>query len=124
MLSVRSKRRFTAFCYHIGVIAVCIAMAKAGQITNSPAMLQASGAVLFIHIATFRVIPVARWLQEWLIPEAVCPGCGAVIDLVGIYRCGCGFVPHIERHVFSPCPLCGKGYMWVVCPSCETSILI
>lgn len=124
VFSVRSKRQIIAFCYHVGVVMICIAMAKAGQFFNSSAMFQVSGVILLAHLLTFRIIPVSRWLQEWLIPEAVCPGCGTAIDLVGIYRCGCGFVPHKERHVFSPCPMCGKLYSWVVCPLCETSILV
>ena len=123
-MNVRTKRQIIAFCYNAVIVILCLLAAKAGLVFDSPALLQTSGALLLGHILTFRVIPVSRWLQEALITEAVCFGCGTAVDLVGQYRCGCGFVPYKERHAFSPCPMCGKTFSWIVCPSCETSILV
>ncbi|MBI5695304.1 MAG: hypothetical protein HZC51_06115 [Nitrospirae bacterium] len=124
VMGVRTKRRIIAFCYNVGIVTVCLLMAKAGLALDRCSLLEVSGAVFIGHILTFRVIPVSRWLQEALIPEAVCFGCGTPVELVGQFRCGCGFVPYKERHAFSPCPMCGKLFSWVVCPSCETSILV
>jgi endogenous inhibitor of DNA gyrase (YacG/DUF329 family) len=45
------------------------------------------------------------------------------LDLVASWRCHCGFVSQ-ERHAFSPCPQCGKGFAWINCPRCGRSILI
>lgn len=123
-MSVRGKRRLIVFCYHAGIAIFCIVLAKSGEIVGSALMPRIAGAILLGDILTFRLIPLSRHLEELLIPEAVCYSCGTVIDLVGSFRCGCGFLSHKERHVFSPCPMCGKVFLFLTCPSCETSIPI
>ena len=123
-MSIRAKRRLIVFCYHAGIVVFCIGLAKVGSIDGNAAMSEVAGVIILGDILTFRIIPLSRKLQELLIPEAVCFGCGTAIELVGIYRDGCGFQSHRERHVFSPCPMCGKYYSWITCPVCETSIPI
>lgn len=122
-MGVRLKRWIIAVLYHCLVITMGITGAKAGIALESETLFQGAMAILLIHALTFRVIPISRWLQERLIPEATCFGCGSTVDLVNRYKCGCGFIPHSARHAFSPCH-CGKGFRWVVCPECETSIPI
>lgn len=123
-VSIRNKRRIIAFSYHALIAGISVASILAGQALSSPCFIKASITLLIADILTFRVIPVTLWIEEKLIPEAVCYGCGAAIDLVGLYKCGCGFLSHKERHLFSPCPMCGKSFSWITCPECETSIPI
>ena len=123
-LSIRQKRFLIALCFHSVVIGICLLGAKTGTLFHWPILYQVSAIILLLHLITFKIIPFSRYLQERLITEAVCPGCGEIVELIGLYKCGCGFVPAIERHAFSPCPFCRKYYQWAVCPACETSILI
>ncbi|WKZ32784.1 MAG: hypothetical protein QY316_12890 [Thermodesulfobacteriota bacterium] len=123
-MGIRLKRRLIAAVYHCSVIAVIYTGAKAGSAFGSEFVFQSAIALFIIHILTFKVVPVSRRLQELLIPEASCFACGATVDLVNRYKCGCGFLSFKDRHAFSPCPNCGKGFLWVVCPACETSIPI
>ena len=123
-LGVKRKRQIIAFCYHAGIIAISMSGIKLSILINSPELRQVSSIVLLLHLLTFKVIPISRWIQERLIPEASCPGCGAVIELVGLHRCGCGFISHVERHIFSDCQMCGKSFLWIVCPECDISIRI
>ncbi|MBI1912104.1 MAG: hypothetical protein HYS21_08890 [Deltaproteobacteria bacterium] len=121
-MGIRLKRRLIAAAYHCSVITVSYAGAKAGIAFGSELVFQSAIALLIFHALTFKVVPVSRRLQERHIPEAPCFGCGTSIELVGRYKCGCGFIPYKDRHVFSPCPNCGKRFLFMVCPYCETSI--
>lgn len=123
-MGIRLKRRLIAAAYHCSVITVIYIGAKAGIAFESEFVSQSAIALFIVHVLTFKVIPISRWLQERLIPEATCFGCGTSIELVDRYKCGCGFIPYKDRHVFSPCPHCGKGFLWVVCPQCEALIPI
>ncbi|CAG0973863.1 hypothetical protein ANRL2_01863 [Anaerolineae bacterium] len=123
-MGIRLKRRLIAAAYHCFVITVSLAGAKTGIAFGSEFVFQSAIALFILHVLTFKVVPVSRRLQERLIPEAACFGCGTSIELVGRYKCGCGFISYKDRHGFSPCPNCGKGFLWVVCPACETSIPI
>jgi len=116
-LSLRLRRRLIAFTYHLLISVLCFLGFFIG-------LTKLSAAILLADILTFRIIPVLRWFEEILIEEASCYSCGAAIDLVGVYKCGCGFVSWKERHAFSPCPMCGKYFNWIVCPECETTIPI
>jgi len=122
--TIKTKRKIIAFIYHSGVISISLIGIKAGTAFNSPGLLNISAIVLLAHLLTFRIIPILRWIQERLIREATCYGCGAMIALDGLFRCSCGYMSHRERHVFSHCPMCSKYYRWITCPACETSIPI
>lgn len=115
-MSIKTKRRIIAFLYHAGIIAITLIGLK----INIPFFV---GLLLF-HVLTYRMIPVLRWIQEKLIKDVVCYTCGTEIDLINQFRCSCGYMPYKERHVFSPCPMCRKYFLWITCPLCETSILI
>ena len=123
-MGIRLKRRLIAAAYHCSIITLCYAGLRAGSAFGSEFVFQTAIGFFIIHILTFKVVPVSRRLQEWLIPEAACFACGSTGDLVNRYKCGCGFISFKDRHVFTPCPNCGKGFLWVVCPACETSIPI
>jgi hypothetical protein len=122
--NVKNRRHLISFLYHLAVWSIALFGIRVGEALSSHNLIFLSGSLLTFHLLTFKVIPVSRWLQEYLIPEAVCPGCGQAIELVGLYRCNCGYLSPRERHIFTPCPLCRKQFLWLICPVCETSILI
>lgn len=123
-LSIKRKRQLIRLTYHGGVISSGLVGTKLAVAINSSGLFNLFALLLIAHILTFRLISVSRWIEEKMITEATCLSCGTAISLVGTYRCGCGFISYKERHVFSPCPMCGKFYLWVTCPACETSIPI
>lgn len=114
--NVKTRRQMISFLYHLAVWTVSLLGISAG--------INLMFYLLAFHLLTFRVIPIVRLIQEALIPEAVCFACGQEVELVNQYRCGCGYISPMERHIFSPCPMCGQSFLWVICPACETSILI
>lgn len=115
--SIRLRRRLIVITYHAMVVLVSFAGFEVG-------LSKLSTGLLLADILTFRIMPVSKWFEETLLPEARCFGCGNPVSMVSAFRCGCGFVPYKERHVFSPCPECGKTFAWITCPECETSIPI
>ena len=123
-LGIRRKRQLIAFCYHATIITISLGGVEFSIMINSPDLHQVSSIILLLHLLTFKVIPISSWIQEKLISEGSCPGCGAVIELVDLHRCGCGFLSHEERHIFSDCQMCGKSFCWIVCPECDISITI
>ncbi|MHB8174775.1 MAG: hypothetical protein ACYDFU_10005 [Nitrospirota bacterium] len=121
-MSIKGKRMMIAFCYHLGIISISLVGVKIGAFLDSPGLVGVSVVLLALHLLTFRVIPVSRWIQESLIREATCTICGAQVEIVNLYKCGCGYTQ--ARHAFSPCPMCGTSFQWVICPECESSIPI
>ena len=67
---------------------------------------------------------VVLGMRMALVREVECQCCGEVVDLVGYWRCGCGFAAPRERHVLEPCDKCGKVFSWIQCPCCGMSIKI
>jgi len=122
--NVRTRRQMISFLYHLAVLTSCFLGIEVGSALGNQSLLNLSVCLMVFHMLTLRVIPISRWIQERLISEAVCFACGQEVELVSQYRCGCGYISPKERHVFSPCPMCGKCFLWIVCPACETSILI
>jgi hypothetical protein len=98
------------------------------------------GMLLFIFLATIKpvfvlviilwIIPfiggkIRRALVRLLIPSFSCPGCGEVHECVGIWKCGCGYQDHRERHILSiKCPLCGNWLGGTACRRCGATILL
>lgn len=122
--NVKNRRQIISFLYHLALLAVSLLGIRVGSALGNQSLLNLSACLLAFHLLTFRVIPISRWIQERLISEAVCFACGQEVELVSQYRCGCGYIAPRERHVFSPCPMCGQRFLWIICPACETSILI
>jgi hypothetical protein len=83
------------------------------------------GPLLVLAVAAWvgrRVLEMMFW--TWWAPYGYCEACGHAIPLVARWKCGCGYLPPDPRHAFGRCVLCGKGFRWVSCPSCDGSILI
>ena len=85
IFNIKTKRKIIAFIYHSGVLSISLIGIKAGTAFNSPELLNISAIVLLAHLLTFRIIPILRWIQEKLIRETTCYGCGALIELYGLY---------------------------------------
>jgi hypothetical protein len=121
---IKTRRQLISLIYNLAIWVFSLLGMKAGAVLGSQGIIKLSAALLGFHLFTFRLLPISLWVQQQLIREALCPSCGQAIELIGQYRCGCGYMSPMERHVFSPCPLCGKCFRWLTCPACETSILI
>ena len=124
LMAIRAKRRLIVFCYHAVIIVGSIGLMKLGAAIGNNLMPKIAVAIVIGDALTFRLLPLSRHLCEWLMPEAVCYSCGTVIELMGIFRCGCGYQSYKERHVFSPCPMCGKVFLFIECPVDGTTIPI
>jgi hypothetical protein len=76
--------------------------------------------VLAIPILAVRgVIRFARhlaFLRTALQATLPCKTCGATIDLLGMWRCGCGAT--MEGHLLRPCPVCHAFPEMIRCHRC------
>ena len=69
--------------------------------------------------------PLSRWLASFFFPTITCPGCHEVLESVGIWKCGCGYQDHRERHLLRfKCPLCQGRTGRIDCPRCGATILL
>ncbi|MCI0438177.1 MAG: hypothetical protein L0177_03495 [Chloroflexi bacterium] len=121
-MSLRIKRQLLRVALHGGALAALLLGALAGALAESQ---EASGifALLFLaYLATLRVNPLPRLLERKLIQQVECDYCGEVMNMVGVWSCGCGFVTWQPRHGLSACPDCGKVYARLQCPRCDASI--
>jgi hypothetical protein len=121
-LSIRDKRQWITFFYHFSVISISLVLAKLGSIIEIHVLTRLAIAALLAHLLTFRIFPISEWIQTKLIRKANCGICGADFELENLYQCTCGYIQ--VRHAFSPCPMCGTEFLWVVCPECDSSIAI
>jgi hypothetical protein len=81
-----------------------------------------SGLLLISYLATLKINPLPRIVERRVLRAAECDYCGEWIDMFGIWSCGCGYISWQPRHGLSRCPGCGKEYVWLQCPRCESSI--
>ncbi len=61
----------------------------------------------------------ARRAAFWRVsytPNIACRNCAAVISLVGLWRCGCGYT--YRGHLLRECPVCGSWPAMVRCAAC------
>jgi len=114
--NIKTRRQLISFLYHLAIWTIGLLGISVG--------INLMFYLLVFHLLTFRFIPILRWLQEQLIPDAVCFACGQDIELVNQYRCGCGYISPRERHIFSPCALCKQSFLWIECPACQSSNLL
>ena len=117
-MTLRSKRRLLALALHVTIMAILYAGMILSATSGRENLFVFSGVAFFGYALTLRVNPLPGLLQCSIIRQTDCPDCGQVIDLVGVWRCGCGFRTWRPRHAFSPCRSCGKIFRWVVCPNC------
>jgi len=94
-----------------------------GAKMGTQVMIIGSGYLLILHILTFRLIPIDRYIAQWLIRSATCYLCYQRTALDSFWRCGCGFQGYAPRSALSACPECGKLFKWVVC-ICGTTLPI
>ena len=114
--SIRLKRRLITFAYHLLFLVITII-----GINRMNEFLLTIG---ILHIFTFPILPISRLLEQWLINTATCYSCGHKIDLVDLWRCSCSFIQPFPRHIFTPCQQCGKSIAFIICPRCDTGLLI
>lgn len=121
-MSLRAKR----FLLRVGVHSLMLVLLFIGLLASALSDDASNTGffviLVFIYLATLRVNPVPKLLEQWMIQDAECPHCGEVIDLVSIWSCGCGFVTWEPRHGLSACPDCRKVYDRLQCPRCDASI--
>jgi hypothetical protein len=55
-------------------------------------------------------------------PTLPCPTCGALIYLVGMWRCGCGFTG--EGHLLRFCPVCHSFPGMIRCVRCGATVAV
>jgi len=115
MKSPRWRKRLIALIYH----AIIFAVAVAGIKTNNNWMV----AIGIFDLLTFRLFPISNFIQSILVNTAHCSNCQETINLKSFWGCSCGYAPPIPRHIFLPCPQCGKTFSFVTC-SCGAGILV
>jgi hypothetical protein len=120
---VRGRRLTLEAAYHLSVLSLGLVCVMLGIELANRSLFDAGGLLLLFHLLTFQRLPLIRWIQIRLIQKHRCGQCGQELDLVTSWRCGCKYVSP-ERHAFTPCPNCGKGFAWVSCPACGTGTLI
>jgi hypothetical protein len=124
-MALRRARLSAAVAYHASILLTGLLLAFTGYLFNLSALFDAGAMIILVHLLTFRLLPFDRLFQQRMVRSYTCSACGLAIDLCNSWSCkgkGCGYTA--ERHLFSPCPQCGKGFAWVNCPRCETSHLI
>ena len=73
-------------------------------------------------ILTFWIVRIGVQLQKTLIPTVTCRNCGMVVDLVALWKCGCGYTKDRPRHAFDRCRKCRQSIGYITCPKCDVSI--
>ncbi len=122
-MGLRERRLGIFVALHAAVLALGIGSMSLGAWLDVQSLFDGGGLLILADALTFQRLALGRLLQQRLLPAHRCSQCGLEIELVRSWRCGCGFSSQ-ERHAFSPCPQCGKGFAWVNCPRCNTGILI
>ena len=122
-MGLRVKRFGVAASFHLAVIGLGLIGLLLGRNLGISGMVDSGVMLLVVHLLTFRRAPLDRLLGERLLQQHRCGQCALELHLVSPWRCGCGFTSG-ERHVFSHCPQCGKGFAWLNCPRCGAGILV
>ena len=116
-MRLRSRRWLgTGISYLIPVTVGGLALAAPSDLW--PVCILAGGA------AVLGRAHIERWLWGRLAPVGRCGACGQALPLVARWKCSCGHLPPVPRHVFQRCYLCRKGFRWIVCPNCDGSIML
>lgn len=121
-MGLRERQLGVAIMLHSAVVALAIGTAFLGDLLRLGPLLDAGGFLLLFHLLTFRRLPLARLVQQLLIRTHRCRQCGLEMEMVESWKCSCGYIA--ERHAFSPCPQCGKGFAWIGCSRCGAGALI
>ena len=122
-MGLRMRRLAVAAGFHLSVLFGGMGVLLIGSASGVEHVSNTGALLLTFHLLTFRRIPLDRLLQQRLVREHRCGQCGLNLDLEQSWRCSCGFTS-LERHAFSPCPQCGKGFRWINCPRCGVGAVI
>jgi hypothetical protein len=63
-----------------------------------------------------RFVRHLAFLRMAIQPALPCKTCGGTIDLLGMWRCGCGAT--MEGHLLRPCPVCHSFPAMIRCHRC------
>lgn len=123
-LNLKAKRLLVRLGCHGIALCLCYLAMLVDQAMKQPLAAGFFALLLLGWLATLRVNPLPRAVEQRLIKAAQCPACAEIIDLENLWSCGCGFQTWETRHAFSLCPnpSCKKVFSWLVCPTCEASI--
>ncbi|MGB7290944.1 MAG: hypothetical protein WBD99_02060 [Thermodesulfobacteriota bacterium] len=114
-MGIRSKKRLITLGYVIGSTAL-LALIAGGSGSEGATVF--FGFLIIINlIASYWI---TRYLHKSLIAVAQCSSCGTMLDLVGKWKCTCGYVA--QRHVFDKCKNCKGTFGYIPCPKCEVAI--
>ena len=91
-VSLKIKRQLLRLAVHsivLTVLLIGMVLSTLGESQGAAATLS----FLFLGYAvTLRNNPIPRLLEQSLVHEISCDVCGEVIDMMGHWECGCGFV--------------------------------
>lgn len=116
-MSLRNKRRMIRVCYLSGSIVVLTSITSIFETPNCFCPLM----MIFIALS-FWPIRGLLYFEKLFIPTVTCRACGTWFDLTDHWKCSCGYVSEIPRHVFDRCSNCKKKFSYVICPLCGVSL--
>jgi len=116
MSSVRRQKKLIALFYHTAIFVIY----TIGIDTQNHLLVF----IGIFDLLTFKIFPVVRFIQKALITATHCPNCQKQVPLTNRWQCTCGFAPYTPRHIFLPCPNCGRDFNFINCPRCDTGILV
>jgi len=115
-MSLRNRRRMIRVCYLSGSIIV-LAIASIFERQSYLCLL-----TVMLFLISFWPIRGLFHIEKALIPTTTCRACGTWFDLTDHWKCPCGYVSEIPRHVFDRCSNCNKKFSYVICPLCGVSL--
>ena len=116
-MSLRNKRRMIRVCYLSGSILVLTGIISIFETPSYPCFLM----MIFIAVSFWPIRGLLH-IEKILIPTVTCRSCGTWFDLTDHWKCSCGYISEIPRHVFDRCPNCKKKFSYVICPRCGVSL--
>ena len=119
LMSLKQQRILIRLAFHGAVVFVLLVFVLITAAVGAPGVGAVFGLLLIAYLATMRVNPIPRRIEQERIRQHRCTACGAVFDLVGTWNCRCGFVSWQPRHAFAPCPHCHGSFAFLRCPRCE-----
>jgi len=114
---LRWKKWFIGIIYHLSFLA--------GVIIGIDRQIDWLVYLGIFDLFTLRLIPIVRFIQIALIPNAHCSSCHGQTKLRDYWQCSCGYASQVSRHIFRPCPNCGNTFSFIInCQHCGVGILV
>lgn len=123
-VNVRRKRLMIRIACHSSVLALLFFLSLLMLAIGAESVACLLFIIFLGYLITIPINPIPKLVEVRAIQEAVCLDCGEMMDLVGVYSCGCGYLSWQPRHAFLPCVNCKRTFAWLVCGRCEASIVI